>query len=471
MTPPIKMTSFARVVPFGRSLASVFLSCAFVFSQSGKAQDAPSAAMTEPEPVRGWFDRADEQHSDLMPHYRQVPDSQNANPLILAFDKHLVDWGEMNQTLKKFHQGEEEWQTLFWQQALKKNSRAQGQISAIIKKPWMQQKPLLSPSDEVTGVLQSVKIIKFNRMCLTHHLKTKQIDQAMWVLEQSFLFANMNLQSDCGLIGWLVSIACYQSCLQMADSMIQDANISANQLQAIGRLLSVEPPLVSRCQEAFRWEALMWIHLVGQLHGGDTEVMEMAGVIQHENNQSLSVRRLGVQILTRLLLQPNRTIANHASVMRYYIDLAALPYWLRNDQPQPESLEAMTEPVSPLDYLSVNIMGEMLLRMATPILGEQIEKQEQLKVQLAACRTLCALRSFHEKHQKLPETLDVLVPVYLAKIPQDPYDGKPLRYSKFKRKLWSVGDDGHDEGGLKQVPKPFNIRKTVHEPTFLIRFP
>jgi hypothetical protein len=64
--------------------------------------------------------------------------------------------------------------------------------------------------------------------------------------------------------------------------------------------------------------------------------------------------------------------------------------------------------------------------------------------------TAIALKRFHLRHGKWPNALDELVPDFLAKVPIDFMDGKPLRYKFVNTKrylLYSVGADGKDDGG------------------------
>ncbi len=64
--------------------------------------------------------------------------------------------------------------------------------------------------------------------------------------------------------------------------------------------------------------------------------------------------------------------------------------------------------------------------------------------------TAVALKRFQLKHGKLPETLAELAPEFLPTEPIDPYDGKPLRYRPNldgTYLLYSVGEDGKDDGG------------------------
>ncbi len=64
--------------------------------------------------------------------------------------------------------------------------------------------------------------------------------------------------------------------------------------------------------------------------------------------------------------------------------------------------------------------------------------------------TVLALERYRLKLNHYPDTLTQLIPDYLTKLPQDPMDGRPMRYrlnpdATFT--LWSSGFDGKDNGG------------------------
>jgi hypothetical protein len=56
----------------------------------------------------------------------------------------------------------------------------------------------------------------------------------------------------------------------------------------------------------------------------------------------------------------------------------------------------------------------------------------------------------------VPGDLSVLVPKLLANIPEDPFDGAPLRYRKLTPGyvVYSLGPDGTDEGGTERGGPP-----------------
>jgi hypothetical protein len=64
--------------------------------------------------------------------------------------------------------------------------------------------------------------------------------------------------------------------------------------------------------------------------------------------------------------------------------------------------------------------------------------------------TAIALKRYELKHGQLPEKLDQLVPEFLPAVPIDCFSGKPLHYqlqTTGAYLLYSVGEDGHDDGG------------------------
>ena len=58
--------------------------------------------------------------------------------------------------------------------------------------------------------------------------------------------------------------------------------------------------------------------------------------------------------------------------------------------------------------------------------------------------------TFQEEHRRLPKELNESLPRFLTKVPLDPLTGKPLlfRPEVISYKLYSVGPNGTDDGGL-----------------------
>ena len=75
------------------------------------------------------------------------------------------------------------------------------------------------------------------------------------------------------------------------------------------------------------------------------------------------------------------------------------------------------------------------------------------RAQIRLARTALAVELFRKLHQgKQPARLDQLVPLYLSAIPNDPFDGKPLRYrcEAAGYCVYSVGVNGVDDHGIEK---------------------
>jgi hypothetical protein len=70
--------------------------------------------------------------------------------------------------------------------------------------------------------------------------------------------------------------------------------------------------------------------------------------------------------------------------------------------------------------------------------------------EMGMTQLIVALHAYRIDTRKLPEKLDDLVPKYLAALPIDEFDGKPLRYNLEKKLVYSVGKDLKDSGGMTQ---------------------
>jgi hypothetical protein len=74
------------------------------------------------------------------------------------------------------------------------------------------------------------------------------------------------------------------------------------------------------------------------------------------------------------------------------------------------------------------------------------------------------LKRYELRHGQLPQSLALLVPEFLAEAPQDCMDGQPLRYrlsGDGAFALYSIGEDGQDEGGDPSTADSDQERQTT----------
>lgn len=100
--------------------------------------------------------------------------------------------------------------------------------------------------------------------------------------------------------------------------------------------------------------------------------------------------------------------------------------------------------------------GYVLSGILLPALSKAIERSATAVAELRAAQASLAVERFRLANGlRLPDSLQQLVPQYLASVPADPFDGQPLRYKKASPKgfvIYSVGPNLQDDGGAARAP-------------------
>ncbi|MGO8675782.1 MAG: hypothetical protein ACLQVX_07910 [Limisphaerales bacterium] len=96
-------------------------------------------------------------------------------------------------------------------------------------------------------------------------------------------------------------------------------------------------------------------------------------------------------------------------------------------------------------------------RMMLPGLAGMQVRDADVTARIRAATTALAVERFRRAHgDALPDTLEALVPAYLRAVPSDPFDGKPLRFTKHgpSYAVYAVGSDCKDDGGVDWTSSP-----------------
>jgi hypothetical protein len=121
--------------------------------------------------------------------------------------------------------------------------------------------------------------------------------------------------------------------------------------------------------------------------------------------------------------------------------------------PSPACLEAAGQlaPEGGAPTNDAGSKGRRLCLQFLPALTRAFEREADSIAQLRAAEAALAVERYRaDDHSELPASLDQLVPKYLAAVPEDPFDGKPLQFRKLSPKgfvVSSIGRDGQDAGG------------------------
>ncbi|MDO8663907.1 MAG: hypothetical protein Q7K28_03715, partial [Candidatus Wildermuthbacteria bacterium] len=115
--------------------------------------------------------------------------------------------------------------------------------------------------------------------------------------------------------------------------------------------------------------------------------------------------------------------------------------------------------------ITENLIGKIIYEgMLTDRTGIFFRKYKD-DFSMLGTQTLIALKIYTMENGKLPNSLTDLVPKYISEIPEDAFDGNPLRFSSTKKIIYSVGGDLKDSGGSEG-----DDWGKMEDPTFKIEF-
>ena len=103
---------------------------------------------------------------------------------------------------------------------------------------------------------------------------------------------------------------------------------------------------------------------------------------------------------------------------------------------------------------------DLFSRMLLPALGRFAEKCARAQSSVDLARVACALERYRLANGQFPDTLDALVPKFIAKLPHDVINGQPLKYRRTddgQFVLYSVGSNETDDGGTVELTKNGNL--------------
>ncbi len=112
-------------------------------------------------------------------------------------------------------------------------------------------------------------------------------------------------------------------------------------------------------------------------------------------------------------------------------------------------IDALANSPTRLRYLFTGI--------ATPHFKAAVWKSVQLETERRLATTAIALERYQRAHGQFPPSLDRLAPGFLASVPRDCINQQPLGYRLRDLDtfiLYSVGEDGRDQGGDATLAKP-----------------
>jgi hypothetical protein len=233
------------------------------------------------------------------------------------------------------------------------------------------------------------------------------------------------------LISALVSMAVDHIGIDSLQVVLEYNRVPAEDLAAVKLSVASYQTMLGR---AFRTEETFRLTTCGQIAMGRYSIGEITnmsggGVVQVLPNLiSPAVYRvffLGEDIAaqSRFALKLEETVHQ--------------PYWKVKDR------------LGGFDHQLSSNPGGIITALMMPALNRTLESAATAESRRDMARVALAILGYREKNGQFPEELDDLVPDFIATVPLDRFDGKPMKLKRTDRDLvvYSIGPDMIDNGG------------------------
>ena len=100
-----------------------------------------------------------------------------------------------------------------------------------------------------------------------------------------------------------------------------------------------------------------------------------------------------------------------------------------------------------LMFFSSNALGNAFIDLVQPKFGERVEQAVKFDAKCQLLKAMIAIKAFKVENNKLPDSLDELIPGYLQSLPQDSFIRKPVIYDSSKKIVYSVDGNLKDDAG------------------------
>jgi hypothetical protein len=236
------------------------------------------------------------------------------------------------------------------------------------------------------------------------------------------------------LVAHLVAIGMTSAAAAAASAIAPDLRVGAGgasraQINALIRQLSDEQAIAEGVQLSFRSERMNEIALMGA-------VAEGVDLFNPGSTPKIPMRVAGY-LMRPIVLSDTASLADH---LQQIMTACTAPDWPAAHSRMPTAFRDLID-----GHSNVHMIAKVLL----PSLERAAERDYHTRADCRLAAVALAARLYEIDHDgRMPAALTDLVPTYLPAVPTDPLSGKPLLYKTDPPRVYSVGDDGVDHGGV-----------------------
>jgi hypothetical protein len=337
------------------------------------------------------------------------------------------------------------WDEVFVSATLTNNTTCFEHIRDGNTKPLCVVPRITSITNVIPYIGKWIKISRLLALKAEHERHHNQPDQAIITIKTLLKFA-LNTEREPGdLLSYMVAAENHKVALKTIRNLVRSGMLNSNQLSELQNMLQNNSPSAQAPILVLQTEYEVFSNLIDDIAQGKVP-LDDAPILNGW------IGRFAV----KHLFHPNRTKHDMAEFYTAFIQQSTNCYAQINldyfDNFFDKKINQW-EDIQGLDKLKIpNPAGTIFCSLLCSSSSSLITKKTNLELCHRATLLIIALHKYKLTHGYLPKTVAELVPDTISTIPLDPYDNKPLRYSRDKSIIYSVGKDLKDSGGSTQLP-------------------
>lgn len=369
--------------------------------------------------------------SDLRLQAVNIPQEENGY-FVFSEVKHEDIFWPSEKGLDAMLSGET-WDEPVVQEVLQKNERAlqifeRGIVFPVYQEPQLQNPDVINATTVIGDVRHLRRLAQVNTLLALSLSRQGREKEAIEQTLKTIKMGEMLFNGQNSTLHYLIGIASRRIGFEALRVIVENSNrIFSSDLVQYARDIALHESGSKPLQNVFRGEYTMEVN---SLFNGD--LMPSSSAMAQQTFPGL--RYYFPPNKTKLLLMEiaQRNIENAGQMLYKQI------YFLETKKPSYFYLKSL---------FSENAIGKILAFSLTNAFDSIFAKKFQDDFLVRVSQTLLALKAFEQDRETLPNSLQGLVPAYLSEVPQDPFDGKEIRYIPERRILYSTGEDLIDDGG------------------------
>lgn len=336
------------------------------------------------------------------------------------------------------------WDNLLAEEIVSRNSKAYEYFAAAARKPKFQD-PAFSDPSKISAEAKLPPMASWRKMALLSAIRAlylarqgrdaEAIDEAL----NSVKIGQKIQDSQAPLIEYMVATDMKGVGLEAMQKIVLQSKLYPAKLiryvNELNQFYKNEDGLVTSLKGEYQIQSKSVDLLAKGIANGQRDLTEISAVLK---GYPIDYPKLG----RFFYFQPNKTKAMFAENARRGIKDANKPCGKVKADGVPKLAPSM-----PWFFITENAIGKILHDIVVVGLGSVKIRKCEDDLLVAATQAIFAIKAYHNDNNNYPTSLNELVPRYLSSVPFDPFDGKPLRYSREKKILYSVGQEMKDHGG------------------------